>query len=52
VTTLGYVKSDIPEHVTCQFFTDKLHPKDFQKTMDAMRDHLYGKADVNEENTV
>ena len=48
VTTLGYDKSEIPEHVTYQFFTDKLHPEDFQKAMDAMRDHLYGKADVYE----
>lgn len=48
VTTLGYDKSEIPEHVTYQFFTDKLHPEDFQKAMNAMRDHLYGKADVYE----
>lgn len=48
VTTLGYEKSEIPEHVTYQFFTDKLHPEDFQKAMNAMRDHLYGKADVYE----
>ncbi len=48
VLTLGYDKSEIPEHVTYQFFTDKLHPEDFQKTMEAMRDHLYGKADVYE----
>lgn len=44
VTMLGYDKSEVPEPVTYQFFTDKLHPEDFQKTMDAMRDHLYGKA--------
>lgn len=48
VTTLGYDKSEIPEHVNYQFFTDKLHPEDYQKVMDAMRDHLYGKADVYE----
>lgn len=48
VTTLGYEKSEIPEHVTYQFFTDKLHPEDYQKAMNAMRDHLYGKADVYE----
>ena len=48
VTTLGYDKSEIPEHVTYQFFTDKLHPEDFQKAIDSMRDHLYGKADVYE----
>lgn len=48
VITLGYDKNEIPECVTYQYFTDKLHPEDFQKTMDAMRDHLYGKADVYE----
>ncbi len=48
VTTLGYDKSEIPEHVTYQFFTEKLHPEDFQKAMDSMYDHLYGKADVYE----
>ncbi|MDD4476258.1 MAG: sensor domain-containing diguanylate cyclase [Eubacteriales bacterium] len=48
VTTLGYDKSEIPEHVTYQFFTQKLHPEDFQKTMDAMYNHLYGKVNVYE----
>jgi diguanylate cyclase (GGDEF)-like protein/PAS domain S-box-containing protein len=48
VTTLGYDKNEIPEHVTYQYFSDKLHPEDFHKTMDAMRAHLYGKADVYE----
>lgn len=48
IITLGYDKSEIPEHVTYQFFTDKLHPEDFQKTMNAMRDHLDGKFDVYE----
>ncbi len=48
VTTLGYDKSDIPEHVTYQFFTDKLHPEDYQKTMDAMLDHMSGKSSVYE----
>lgn len=48
VTTLGYDKGEIPEQVTYQFFTDKLHPEDYQKTMDAMYNHLYGKASVYE----
>ncbi len=48
VTTLGYDECEIPEHVTFQFFTDKLHPEDYQKVMDIMRNHLYGKADVYE----
>ena len=42
VTALGYDKSEIPEHVTYRFFSDKLHPDDYQRTMDAMRDHLNG----------
>ncbi len=48
VTTLGYDKSEIPEHVTYQFFTEKLHPEDLENAMDAMRNHLYGKAEVYE----
>ena len=48
VTTLGYDKSEIPEHVTYQFFTDKLHPEDLQNAMEVMRNHLHGKAEVYE----
>lgn len=48
VTTLGYSMEEIPEHMDFHFFTDKLHPDDYEKTMNAMRDHLYGKADVYE----
>lgn len=48
VTMLGYDKNDIPEHVTYQFFTDILHPDDYEKTMDAMLNHLHGKASVYE----
>lgn len=48
VTTLGYDKSEIPEKVTYQFFTNKLHPEDYAKIMDAMRNHLNGSANVYE----
>lgn len=48
ITTLGYTKEEIPENVTYQYFTDKLHPDDYQKTMDAMLAHLYNKAPVYE----
>lgn len=48
ITTLGYDKGEIPEHVTYTFFTDKLHPEDYPKTMKAMLDHLHGSADVYE----
>lgn len=45
---LGYEEGEIPEHVNYQFFTDKLHPKDFGPTMKSMRNHLEGKAPVYE----
>ena len=48
VTALGYTKDEIPEKVDYQFFTDKLHPEDYDICMDAMRDHLYGKSNVYE----
>lgn len=48
VTTLGYQMNELPDQVTYQFFTDKLHPDDYQKTMDAMLDHLHGKIPVYE----
>lgn len=48
VTTLGYEKSEIPEHVTYQYFTDKIHPDDYQAAMDSMLAHLYDGAEVYE----
>ncbi|SDX30759.1 sensor domain-containing diguanylate cyclase [Eubacterium barkeri] len=48
ITTLGYDKSEIPPNVTYQFFTDKLHPEDYQRVMDVMYDHLYGRVNVYE----
>lgn len=48
VTALGYSINEIPNHVTYQFFTDKLHPDDHEKAMDAMKKHLYGQSEVYE----
>ena len=48
ITNLGYNEEELPDQVTYQFFTEKLHPDDFQNTMDAMLEHLYGKASVYE----
>ncbi len=48
VTTLGYEVSEIPEKVDYQFFTEKLHPEDYDKTMEAMQNHLDGKNNVYE----
>lgn len=48
MTALGYSKEDIPEHATYQLFTDKLHPDDYEDTMEAMRAHMRGDAPVFE----
>jgi diguanylate cyclase (GGDEF)-like protein len=48
VQALGFEKQDIPETVPYQFFTERLHPEDHEQTMQAMRDHLYGKKPVYE----
>lgn len=48
VTTLGYGLDEIPKNVSYQYFTDKLHPEDYAKTMKSMMDHLYGKSEVYE----
>lgn len=43
---LGYTKEELPEYVDFQFFTDKLHPDDYDRVMDAMRDHLSNQSPV------
>lgn len=48
VTTLGYDITEIPSPTTFQFFTEKLHPEDYEVAMNAMRAHLYGKNPVYE----
>ena len=48
VISLGYSKDEIPEKVTYEFFTEKLHSEDYQKTMDAMIEHMSGKVNAYE----
>ncbi|MBD3296226.1 MAG: PAS domain-containing protein [Candidatus Omnitrophica bacterium] len=43
VTMLGYDPSDFKD-IGYEAFTDLLHPDDHERTMDAMRDHLQGRA--------
>lgn len=45
---LGVVKDEIPLSMTYQFFTDLLHPDDYENTMNAMRAHLSGEKEVYE----
>lgn len=48
VTALGFSLDEVPEEVTYQFFTDRLHPDDHERVMQTMRDHLTGKLPVYE----
>jgi len=48
VTALGYTMDEVPAPVPFQFFTDRLHPEDYEPTMRAMRDHLEGKSPIYE----
>lgn len=48
VQALGYSMEELPERITYDFFTDRLHPEDYQRTMDAMRSHMEGKTSVYE----
>lgn len=42
VTALGYELSEIKGEVNYQFFTEKLHPDDYDQVMDNMIQHLKG----------
>lgn len=37
---LGYKKDELPEKLTYQFFTEKIHPDDYSYVMEKMRMHL------------
>ncbi len=39
---------ELPERIPYTFFTEKLHPEDYKKTMASMRRHIEGKTDVYE----
>lgn len=41
-SAIGYMPEDVPERTPFQFFTDKIHPDDYEYVMDQMRKHLSG----------
>ncbi|MFO7736670.1 MAG: PAS domain-containing protein [bacterium] len=45
VTMLGYKIEDF-KNVPYQEFTALIHPEDYERSMDAMRDYLYGRAEI------
>ena len=48
LTTLGYACDDVDQPVKYQFFTEKLHPEDYEQVMQNMTDHLRGEASAYE----
>ena len=47
-TNLGFTREEIPEQVGYQYFTDKLHPDDYDRVMDNMRKNLMGETGTYE----
>lgn len=47
-TALGYNPSEIDGPIGFEFFTEKLHPEDYERVMENMRSHLFGKSDAYE----
>ncbi|OJF93088.1 sensor domain-containing diguanylate cyclase [Alkalibacterium sp. 20] len=45
-TSLGFKREELPENVDYHFFTDRIHPEDYECVMQEMRDHLAGKVPV------
>jgi diguanylate cyclase (GGDEF)-like protein/PAS domain S-box-containing protein len=48
VIALGYSRSDIPDDIGFEFFTEKIHKDDYTPVMENMRAHLYGKSSAYE----
>lgn len=43
---IGYKRQELPDQIGFEFFTEKLHPEDYQRTMDAMLAHMKGESPV------
>lgn len=48
VQALGYKKEEVPQRVGYEFFTNKLHPDDYEQVMQNMREHMAGLKEVYE----
>ncbi len=47
-TNLGYSREEIPNNVGFEYFTEKLHPEDYERVMDNMRKNLIAETDTYE----
>lgn len=48
ILALGYQRDELPDELGYEFFTDMIHPEDYDNVMQSMRDHLRGLADSYE----
>ena len=48
VARLGYAMDELPQKVPFSFFTEKLHPDDYEDTMENMRRHMQGETEAYE----
>lgn len=48
ICTLNYRRDEAPEKIGFEFFTSKLHPEDYERVMENMRQHLDGNIDAYE----
>jgi diguanylate cyclase len=48
IIALGYSRAELPKDISYEFFTSKLHPEEYERVMENMRDHLNGRSPVYE----
>ena len=48
IQALGYELNEVPDPIGFQFFTNKIHPADYQRVMDNMLAHISGTSDAYE----
>ncbi|MDN6194289.1 MAG: sensor domain-containing diguanylate cyclase [Alkalibacterium sp.] len=48
VEAIGYTIEELPDKIPYSFFTDKLHPDDYERVMENMSQHLEGSTPVYE----
>ena len=48
ILALGYTQAEIPDPLNFEFFTEKVHPDDFEPMMENMRQHVRGNSPAYE----
>ncbi|HKK95635.1 MAG TPA: sensor domain-containing diguanylate cyclase [Anaerovoracaceae bacterium] len=48
ITNMGFDRKELPKEIGFEFFTNRLHPNDYERVMANMRSHLYKQSDIYE----